>query len=33
VSLLELTPTLVTPGAKGNYFAAEGAALWDTDAF
>jgi hypothetical protein len=33
VSLLELTPTLVAPGAEGDYFAHEQVALWGTDAF
>ncbi len=33
VSLLEFTPTLVRPGAEGDYFAHEQVALWGTDAF
>ncbi len=33
VNLLELSPTLVTPGAELDYFAHEQAALWGTDAF
>jgi hypothetical protein len=33
VSLLELSPTLVMPGAQGDYFANEQAELWGTDAF
>jgi hypothetical protein len=33
VNLLQLTPTLVTPGTELDYFAHEQAALWGTDAF
>lgn len=33
VSLLELTPALVTPGAREDYFAHEQVALWGTDTF
>ncbi len=33
VSLLDVTPTLVTPGTEGDYFANEQVELWDTDAF
>ena len=33
VSLLDVTPTLVTPGAEGDYFANEQVELWDKDAF
>lgn len=33
VSLLEITPTLVTPGTERDYFANEQVELWDKDAF
>ena len=33
MSLLELSPILVMPGAEGDYFADEQAELWGTDAF
>jgi hypothetical protein len=33
VSLLEVTPTLVTPGTEEDYFANEQVELWDKDAF
>lgn len=33
VNLLEITPTLMTPGTKGDYFANEQVELWDKDAF
>lgn len=33
VSLLELTPNLVRPGAEGDYFAHEQVELWGTDKF
>jgi hypothetical protein len=33
VSLLELSPTLTTPGTQHDYFANEQVELWDTDAF
>lgn len=33
VSLLELAPNLVRPGAEGDYFAHEQTELWGTDAF
>jgi hypothetical protein len=33
VNLLEITPTLVTPGTEGDYFANEQVELWDKDAF
>ncbi|HLL56622.1 MAG TPA: hypothetical protein VK359_01730 [Rubrobacteraceae bacterium] len=33
VNLLQLSPTLVTPGTELDYFAHEQAALWGTDAF
>jgi hypothetical protein len=33
VNLLEITPTLVTPGTERDYFANEQVELWDKDAF
>ena len=33
VSLLQVTPTLVTPGTEEDYFANEQVELWDKDAF
>jgi hypothetical protein len=33
VGLLEVTPTLVTPGTERDYFANEQVELWDKDAF
>ena len=33
VSLLDVTPTLVTPGTERDYFANEQVELWDKDAF